>query len=62
VGLLSLPGVDLARGETPPGEEVRDPYGGSLEEYRAVGSQIDRLLTGWEPIWLRDLPETGGVI
>lgn len=50
IGILGEPGVDLARLETSAtAEEIADPFGGELAHYRAVGSQIDRLLSIWEP-------------
>jgi protein-tyrosine phosphatase len=60
IGLLGEPGVDLGRHETSAAaEEVRDPFGGEIEGYRAAGRQIDRLLRIWAPEFHRGLPQTG---
>lgn len=61
IGILGEPGVDLARCETPAtAEEVADPFGAELENYRAVGGQIDRLLTIWAPEFRGGPPPTEG--
>jgi len=50
IGILGEPGVDLTGCETSgAAEDVADPFGGELEGYRAIGSQIARLLTIWAP-------------
>lgn len=60
IGILGEPGVDLARHETSAAaEEVRDPFGGEVEGYRAVASQIDRLLLIWAPEFQGGSPQTG---
>jgi protein-tyrosine phosphatase len=52
LGLMGEPGLDLAgTSSTPPAEEVSDPFGGSLDEYRAMASQLERLLDGWTPVF-----------
>lgn len=49
VGILGLPGFDLARDRhSPEAEEVNDPYGMAYEHYAACGDQISRLLDGWQ--------------
>lgn len=56
VGLLGLPGVDLARGGDPfEGEQVDDPYRrGTVTDYEAMGEQIERLIEEWTPHLLED--------
>ncbi len=51
VGLLGLPGVDLARGGDPfAGEQVDDPYRrGTVTAYEAMGEQVERLIGAWTP-------------
>jgi protein-tyrosine-phosphatase len=51
LGLLGLPGVDLARGGDPAvGEQVADPYRrGTYAAYAAMGEQVDRLVGAWTP-------------
>lgn len=52
LGLLGLPGVDLAGGDAPPtAEEVHDPFGGDLAAYHAMGAQVERLLRAWRPVF-----------
>lgn len=52
LGLLGLPGVDLAASDPPPAaEEVNDPFGGDLAAYHAMGAQVERLLRGWRPVF-----------
>ena len=61
IGILGEPGVDLTRRETSAtAEEVADPFGGELASYRAIGSQIDRLLTIWAPEFRGSPPRAGG--
>ena len=48
VGLLGAPGVDLSGRATPEAEEVADPFGGDIDQYRAVADQIERLLAAWQ--------------
>ena len=50
VGLLGLPGVDLARtGDPAAGEQVDDPYRrGTVTAYEAMGEQVERLVL--EPV------------
>jgi len=59
VGLLALPGVDLAAAErTPDVEEVVDPFGGDAAMYRHMAEQLDRFLDGWRHIFTTSsLPE-----
>ncbi|MFH1842767.1 MAG: hypothetical protein ABIF77_06130 [bacterium] len=48
IGLLALPGVDLARADrTPDVEEVLDPFGGDADTYQRMASQLDHFLDGW---------------
>jgi protein-tyrosine-phosphatase len=48
VGLLGLPGVDLAREPARAGgEEVEDPYGQPLARYHETADQILRLVAAW---------------
>ncbi len=50
LGVLGEPGVDVSeRRFSEPIEEVADPFGGSLDTYRQVGRQIDRLVASWLP-------------
>ncbi len=50
IGLLGLPGVDLAASPAAAaGEEVRDPMGGDLALYHAMADQVDRLIAAWQP-------------
>ena len=52
VGVLGLPGVDLAGSNYSPGaEEVDDPYGSGPADYQAVGAQIQRLLSAWDQVF-----------
>jgi protein-tyrosine-phosphatase len=48
VGMLGAPGVDLSGRATPDAEEVADPFGGDIDQYRAVADQIERLLAAWQ--------------
>jgi protein-tyrosine-phosphatase len=48
VGLLGLPNADLAGRVTPADEEVADPFGASVETYRTVADQLERLLAAWD--------------
>ncbi len=60
VGLLGAPGLDLTGlGHSPDIEEVADPYGGSFGDYDRCGTQIQRLLAGWEPVF-RNLASQSG--
>jgi len=61
LGLLGLPGVDLAAApEAAGGEEVDDPYGGSLTGYHDMSDQVARLLEGWRPVFAAaDAPRRG---
>jgi protein-tyrosine phosphatase len=48
LGLLGLPGVDLATvADAAGGEEVADPYGEPLADYHRMTDQVARLLEGW---------------
>jgi len=47
IGLLGHPNRDLSGTGTPAEEEVADPIGGSLETYRTVADQLERLLAAW---------------
>jgi len=51
VGLLGLPGVDLAVGGDPfAGEQVDDPYRrGTVTAYEAMAEQVERLVAAWAP-------------
>ncbi len=54
-GLIGRPGVDLSASDAAPGgEEVGDPFGGSLETYRAMAAALQRLLEGWRPVFWPD--------
>lgn len=63
LGLLGLPGVDLAAApHLAGGEEVADPYGGELAAYQRMTDQVTRLLQGWHALFgtpERTSPETG---
>jgi protein-tyrosine phosphatase len=48
VGLLGSPNENLAGLPAPADEEVADPFGGSVEDYRRVADQLDRLLAAWD--------------
>ena len=48
IGLLGQPNRDLSGAGTPVAEEVNDPIGGTLETYRAVADQLERLLAAWD--------------
>ena len=48
LGLLGSPNLDLSATGTPAVEEVADPIGGSLETYRTVADQLERLLAAWD--------------
>ena len=48
IGLLGWPNLDLRGVATPDEEEVADPFGGSLETYRTVTDQLERLLADWD--------------
>jgi len=61
VGLLGWPSVDLRGAPTPDAEEVADPFGDSLESYRATADQIERLLRSWQGVLRNAGGETGGV-
>jgi protein-tyrosine-phosphatase len=57
LGLLGAPGFALADQTTPAAvEEIKDPFGGPLDSYRAMGAQIDRLLCNWRSV-LGSLPD-----
>jgi protein-tyrosine-phosphatase len=60
VGLLGAPGVDLREVATPPVEEIRDPFGGVVDDYRAIAQQIDRLLAAWEAALTSEDVSDGG--
>jgi protein-tyrosine-phosphatase len=52
LGLLGLPGVDLAVAiDAAGGEEVADPYGEPLAGYHRMTDQVLRLLEGWRPLF-----------
>lgn len=52
VGLLGVPGVDLRRrGMVGGGEDVADPCGGNLLEYRIAADQIERLVSSWSGVF-----------
>jgi len=48
VGLLGCPNQDLRGRPTPAEEEVADPFGASVETYRTVADQLERLLAAWD--------------
>ncbi len=48
VGLLGCPNQDLRDRSTPAEEEVADPFGASVETYRTVADQLERLLAAWD--------------
>jgi len=48
IGLLGRPDVDLRGQAAPEVEEVDDPFGASLDAYRATADQIERLLRPWQ--------------
>lgn len=49
LGLLGLPGIDLARDPAQTaGEEIEDPYGQPLSVYHEMADRIVRLVTAWE--------------
>ncbi|MBU0740866.1 hypothetical protein KKG45_07670 [bacterium] len=54
VGLLGLPGVDLAAGGDPfAGEQVDDPYRrGTAAAYEAMAEQVERLVAAWASVFL----------
>jgi protein-tyrosine-phosphatase len=59
IGLLGLPGVDLARGPLPETvEEVADPFGGGAAAYQRMASQMGRLLSGWAEVLAQSPPDT----
>ncbi|MHB8080197.1 MAG: arsenate reductase/protein-tyrosine-phosphatase family protein [Candidatus Krumholzibacteriia bacterium] len=64
LGLLGLPGVDLAAvPDAADGEEVADPYGGALADYHRMTDQVVRLLEGWRALFDAadgPRPDTGG--
>ena len=49
LGLLGCPNEDLTACETPAVEEVGDPFGTDVDNYRATADQLDRLLAAWGP-------------
>lgn len=52
LGLLGLPGVDLAAApDAAGGEEVADPFGGQLADYHRMTEQVARLLEGWRAVF-----------
>ena len=52
IGVLGAAGVDLAMlRNSPPVEEVDDPFGQSEETYHSTGRQIQRLLESWGPVF-----------
>ncbi len=54
VGLLGLPGADLASGgDALAGEQVDDPYRrGTVTAYEAMAEQVERLVAAWAPVFL----------
>lgn len=61
IGLLGAAGIDLAaRTATPDVEEVADPHTGTLDDYRAMATQLVRLLAGWRTFFQQRSEIPGG--
>jgi protein-tyrosine-phosphatase len=51
IGLLGEPGVDLSQRTTPDAMQIADPYGGPVQEYRAMAEQVGQLVKAWLPFF-----------